>query len=544
MRFALVLDTLRTHRVSAISWALGSAAVMYLMGLAIAQEIKDFPGGARGLEVSVLPATQALRIMRWPAEHLDTLGGYLTYHNVMLVMLFLAIYGAMQGSRAVRRGEDRHALEQILATGWTRAAVIRDRTLGFAVILTGISVGMGLGTAAAMAGGGEPDLAGSLITGMAVGLCALVGYCLGLLVSQLTRTSRISAGISSVILTALYVLTNIWDKLGPFEWVRFLSPFYYADFSRALVPGYGLDVPASLAMVAMSAVLFVLASWAFQRRDYGAALWHRQRARERRAAVPGRGSQRVFGSVTAASLYRGRWGLLAWALGAGSFSALMMLLEPSVIDMWSVFGKYMPGTGGTVGIPIVTVYVGFSGEIVAIVIVAFVIAQAAGWASDLADGRAEAVLATPVSWSRMVWERLLALAIGVACIVGGTVAGLALGAASVGLHLDVGGIWRLLADSVLFGAALGGLAAIVVATFRRGLAVTVLGIVVGASYLQGYLASIFEWPGWVERSSLFIAFGNPYVEWAGSGEALLLLTLAVPGALIAAWIAERTPKVA
>jgi ABC-2 type transport system permease protein len=411
-------------------------------------------------------------------------------------------------------------------------------------MLAGISIGMGLGTAAAMAGGGEPDLAGSLITGMAVGLCALVGYCLGLLVSQLTRTSRVSAGISSVILTSLYVLSNISDKLGALEPLRYISPFYYAKFSRALVPGYGLDVPASLAMVAMSAVLFMLASWAFQRRDYGAALWQRQRARERRQAMPGRGSQRAFGTVTTASLYRGRWGLLAWALGAGSFSALMMLLEPSVIDMWSVFGKYMPGTGGSVGIPIEMVYVGFSGEIVALVIVAYAIAQAAGWASDLADGRAEAVLASPVSWSRLVLERLLALAIGVAFIVGGTVVGLAAGAASVGLHLDAAGVGRLLADGVLFGTALGGLAAIVVAAFRRGAAITVLAVVVSGSYLQGYLAKIFEWPQWVERSSLFIAFGNPYVEWPGTGEVLLLLALAVLGALLAARIAERTPKVA
>lgn len=543
-RFALVADTLRTHRVSATAWVLGGAAVMYMMGLAIAQEFEDFPGGAKALERSVMPSTEALRIMRWPAEHLDTLGGYLTYHNVTLVMLFLAIYGAVQGSRAVRGSEDRHSLEEILATGWTRGAVIRDRTIGFVIMLAVISLGLGLGTAAAMAGGGEPDLGGSLITAMATGLCGLVGYCLGLLVSQLTRTSRVAAGASSVVLTALYVLNNVWEKLGPFEFVRFASPFYYADFSRALVPGYGLDVPASLAMIAMSAMLFALASLAFQRRDYGAALFRLRRTQWRRQAIPGRGSQRVFGSVTAASLFRGRWGLLAWALGAGSFSATMMFLEPGVIDMWSVFGRYMPGTGGEAGVPIETVYIGFSGEIVALVIVGYVIAQAAAWASDLGEGRAEAVLASPVSWSRLVWERLLASAIGTACIVGGTVAGLALGAASVDVTLDASGVWRLLVSGVLFGAALGGLAAVVVAAFRRGLAVTVLAVLMSASYMQGYLAKIFEWPEWVERSSLFIAFGNPYVDWADTGEILLLLALAIPGALIAAAIAERTPKVA
>jgi hypothetical protein len=55
---------------------------------------------------------------------------------------------------------------------------------------------------------------------------------------------------------------------------------------------------------------------------------------------------------------------------------------------------------------------------------------------------------------------------------------------------------------------------------------------------------MFGWPGWVEQSSLFSAFGNPYVAWAELGEIAILLVLAVPGWLAAAAIAERTPKVA
>ena len=84
---------------------------------------------------SVLPAAEAMRPLRWPAERLDTLGGYLTYHNIVLFSLFLSVYAAMQGARALRRVEDRGALEQVLATGWPREAVVRDRVLGFVVAL-------------------------------------------------------------------------------------------------------------------------------------------------------------------------------------------------------------------------------------------------------------------------------------------------------------------------------------------------------------------------------------------------------------------------
>ncbi len=539
-----MIDTVTSRWVTILVWALGGAIVMYVMGAAIGQEFADFPGGPEALGASVTRAAEGLRIMRWPAERLDTLGGYLTYHNVTLLMLGLAIYGAVQGARMVRGGEDHHSLEEILATGWTRWAVIRDRTAGFLIIMVVISLALGLGTAAAMAAGGEPNLSGSLLTMVAVGLCGMVGYSLGLLVSQLTPTARAAAGVSSIVLTTLYVLNNVWEELGWFGAVRFISPFYYANFSRALVPGYGLDLPATVALLVMSVLLVGLAAWAFERRDYGAALWVRRRARARGAALPSLRSQHAFGSAWTAMLFRSRFGLIAWACGAGAFSLLMMALEPAVIDMWSTFSKYMPGTGGGTGVPIETVYVGFSAEVVALVIVAYVIVQAAGWSADLAEGRVEAVLATPVSWSRLVWERLLALLVGVGCVGVGSIAGLAVGAAAVELELDWSGVARLAGDCVLLGAALGGLAAVVVAVFRRGAGVTVLAVLMTVSYLQGYLAKMFDWPAWVERYSLFSAFGTPYVEWPGSGETILLLTLAVGGAVLAAAIAERTPKVA
>src|SRR5665648_1277255 len=65
----------------------------------MAVEMKDFPGGSQALAASISASAEAMRPLRWPAERLDTLGGYLTYHNVILFNLILAIYGAVQGAR-------------------------------------------------------------------------------------------------------------------------------------------------------------------------------------------------------------------------------------------------------------------------------------------------------------------------------------------------------------------------------------------------------------------------------------------------------------
>jgi ABC-2 type transport system permease protein len=149
-----VRDTLRSHRAATGLWVVGGALVMYGMAMAVAKEMREFPGGPAALARSVTPAAEAMRPLRWPAERLDTLGGYLTFHNLTLVTLFLCVYGAVQGSRAIRRSEDQHALEEILSTGWPRGAVLLDRALGFLVTLLAICLGLGLGVAAAMAGGG------------------------------------------------------------------------------------------------------------------------------------------------------------------------------------------------------------------------------------------------------------------------------------------------------------------------------------------------------------------------------------------------------
>ena len=125
---ALVVDTVRAHRWGILAWTVGSAAAMYLIALGFASEVSRFAGGAKAMAASLEVGAQALRLLRWPAERLDTLGGYLTYHNVTLYVLFLSLYATMHGARAVRGPETNGMLEEILATGRSRSDVIRDRT--------------------------------------------------------------------------------------------------------------------------------------------------------------------------------------------------------------------------------------------------------------------------------------------------------------------------------------------------------------------------------------------------------------------------------
>lgn len=525
-----------------VAWVLGGSAAMYVVALSLAEELESFPGGREAFAQSVAASVEAMRILRWPADRLDTLGGYLSYHNVTLFTLLLSLYAAVQGARAIRGGEEQHSLEEILATGRSRAGVLLDRTTGFVVTMLLIAVGLGFGVAASLAAGGEPDTGGALTTMAVSGLCALVAYALGMLLSQLTASSRTAGGLAALAVSVLYVLTNVWEDLGPFGAVRFVSPFHYANASRTLVPGHGFDVAATLGLAAMTAVLLGLATWAFVRRDYAAALWTRPRHVE--TARPARVQRVMLRSTWSETLLRKRVGLFAWSLGTAAYAALLALMTPGVMDVWEAFESWASIGGGGAGISPEAQYLSLLGEIVTLVVAAYVVTQAAGWVADLEQGRVEVLLAAPVSWSRLVWERLLAVTLGVCAITAGALGGLWIAAAAVDVGVDAAGLARTALDCLLLGLAIGSVAALVVAVFRAGAAVTVLAVFLGASYLLGILVPLLDWPEWVSRLSVFGAFGHPYLEWPPWSGTALLLTLAVPGGLVAAALAERTPKVA
>jgi ABC-2 type transport system permease protein len=514
---------------------------MVAIAAGFATEVARFAGGAKAMADSMRPGVEAMRLLRWPAERLDTLGGYLTYHNVTLFTLALTVYAAVQGAHAVRGAEAKGVPAEILAAGRSRSGVLVDRAAGFVLTLTLISTGLGAGLAVAMAVGGEPDLGGSVVTGYAVGLCALVGYALGVLVSQLTPSPRAGTGVAALALTGLYLLTNVWQDLGPLGVVRFVSPFYYANFSRPLVPGHGLHLPASLGLAAASAVLLAAAALAYRRRDYGAGLLTRSHARATRVRPVQRPALRAVWSAT---LLRQRWSLLTWSVSAAVTLALMGWLEPTVADMWDEFQYTQRIVGADPSLSVADQYLAFAGQLAIPIVTAYVITQAAGWVTDLRQGRVELLLAAPMSWPRLVAQRLLAALAGATTITAAAVAGLSAAAIAVGAGVDPVGLTRLAAVTLLLAAALSAIAALVVAWLRNTAAVSTLAVFVGASYLLIYLVPLFDWPDWVLRTSVFGAYGNPYLQlpaWTGLA---LLAAMTVLGGLAAAAIAHRSPKVA
>jgi ABC-2 type transport system permease protein len=536
----LIADTVQMRWRGAVIWVLGGSAAMYFMALALRSEMARFEGGREGLAASVQAGAEAMRLLRWPAERLDTLGGYLTYHNLTLFAYFLSLYAVVQASRAIRGAETSQALEPVLATGRTRAGVLLARATGFALVLLAISIGLGLGIAVAMAAGGEPNLAGSLLTSLAMGVCAFVAYALGAAISQLIGTARSAAGVGAFIVTVLYLLTNVWDRIGSVGVIRFVSPFYYFGQSRALVPGHGFGVLAVAVSLGMAVALLAVAAWAFERRDVGAPLWVR---RARHVAPTTRVQRPALRALWSATVVRERTSLLVWCASVAVWMGLMAWLEPNVIDVWNKFDFARNLTAIDPRFSPSDHYLSFAAEILAPIVAALVVTRAAGWVADLQQGRVEIVLSAPLSWAGLVGQRLAALLAEAAVVVTGGITGLVIGALVVGADLYGLGLVRLAAMIYLLAAGLGALAALLVAWLRTAVAVTALSVCLGASYLFVLLVQLFGWPDWLTRVSIFGAVGHPYLQGPPVEGLVFLSALAVVGTTLAAVMAQRSAKV-
>ncbi|MDF2143632.1 hypothetical protein [Knoellia sp. p5-6-4] len=123
------------------------------------------------------------------------------------------------------------------------------------------------------------------------------------------------------MLTVLYVGTNVSDQIGAPGALRFVSPFHCVNASRALVPELEADPLALVTLAAASLALLALAAWAFERRDYGAALWHRRPVAV--ATTPPRVQRRALHPRWSAAPLRERVGPVVWgqALGLRRHSA-------------------------------------------------------------------------------------------------------------------------------------------------------------------------------------------------------------------------------
>src|SRR5262249_52944644 len=150
-------------------------------------------------------------------------------------------------SRMLRGEEDRGSLDVLLSMPESRARIALEKLAAMwtALLLIGFITGV-----TAYLGGqafkGEFSLVDALLFGLNLSLiCAVFGG-LALLISQFTHERGPAAGISGALLLVFIVLDMVHRVIPDTEWISRLSPIYYYNLSKPLIPSYGTSVEGFL----------------------------------------------------------------------------------------------------------------------------------------------------------------------------------------------------------------------------------------------------------------------------------------------------------
>jgi ABC-2 type transport system permease protein len=199
-----------------------------------------------------------------------------------------------------------------------------------------------------------------------------------------------------------------------------------------------------------------------------------------------------------------RRSLVGWSLGVLGIVAMYVSLWPTIKDQATDFQKlienYPEALKSIFGIEEITTPAGYlNTELFSFMAPLIFIAFAIGMATDATAGEEEAktidlLMANPVTRTRVVTEKFVALMAGLGVVGGVLAVSLLLGGWLVGLGIGVGRVMAAVVDQFLLGVSFGSIAlAIACVTGRRGLSRGVASAVAVAAFLVSTLAPLADW---------------------------------------------------
>ena len=256
-------------------------------------------------------------------------------------------------------------------------------------------------------------------------------------------------------------------------------------------------------------------------------------------------------TVYTKALYDQRRGLLGWSVGIAVMTALFVLIYPMVRDMpdLEIFLEQYPDVMGELfNIEAMTTGPGFlNAELFSLLGPALFLIYGIGRGARAVAGEEEAgtlevLLATPISRTRMLAEKALALLTGIAVL--GLVLFVTMIAFGplVDLGLSIRYAAAAAASMTLLGAEFGLLAlAVGAVTGRRGPAITVAGVAAVASYLLFALGALVEEiEPWRFLSPFQHAIGtDPILNGISAGYALAMVAVGVVAIVLGSPLLER-----
>ncbi|MCQ6271083.1 polyketide antibiotic transporter [Pseudarthrobacter sp. R1] len=522
MRAVLRLALLEARRDRGIlaAWILGIAGLGYAAATAVTTQ---FAGdNERAALISVAAASPAFLFLRGLPDGISS-GAVTFFQGYSFTAVLAGLMSVFLVVRHTRGDEDQGRFELVGSTRVTRVTSL------YATLLFGTFANMVLAlvAAAGFIRAGLP-VAGSFLAGSAVGAVGMFFMAAAALVAQVMPSARSANGTAAALVGGAYLVRGIGDALGtadpsllhvaaawpslfsPIGWGQRIRPFTEADTLPLLVIGAGTVVLAGAAVALRNG------------RDLGAGYIAADESGPERA---GSGLASMLG--LAWRLQRGS--LAGWCFTAAALGAVAGGLGPVVGDalegnpsVAELLSRIVPGDAGLTDL-FTTAMLGIAG----------ILAAAAGIEAVLrlraeeTEGRAELLLAAPVS--RMRW---LGGTLAVAVISTTAVAAAAGASAAVVVTLaQAGGS----SPGMVFAAALAHIPAALVFP-----AVTVLVFALAprwssavgwgalaAALVLGQFGELLGLPGWLQDLSPFRHSSAMPVEAFHPEGALVMAAVAI-----------------
>ena len=543
---SIYLKTLREFRIAILGCGVGMGLLIYVVLAAVPSLIAT--PAARASVVS-LGGTFA-----WIAEPiaLDTPGGYVTW-KYGLTILLIAIWSLLAGSRLLRGEEERGSLDALLSLPRGRVRVVLEKLAAVWTALLGIGLLIAL---LAFAGGktasADFGLGDALLFGLNVALICGVFGSIALLLSQFTQERGTASGLTGGLLLVFIVLDMAHRVIPNTEWLSRLSPVYYYNLSKPLVPAssygvpnssYGTNPRAMLVLLALCILLSGAAIWLFARRDVGGVVAVPRFLRlPERAARPERALPVNAWSLR--SVYTRSLGMIVvpacwWTLVIAGFAAWTVVIVKQIeTQMASLYASspllkdVITRVGGG-DISTNATLLSFLFVFLPLLLMAFAATQANRWSADEEDGRLELVLSTPQPRLRVLLGRFAALTT-VTIIIGMlTLAATAVASVATGLKLDGGNLAAATLSIIPLGLLVAAIGYLFSGWLRTAVDTGLLSFLLVIWFFISFIGPGLNWPDATLRLSAFYYYGTPLLHGLPLLDTLGVLAVTVAALAVA-----------
>jgi ABC-2 type transport system permease protein len=511
---SIFLKTLRDYRVAILGWGIGMGLVVVSPMVSVAALVTT---PQEREQLVSLAATFA-----WNADTVavDTIGGYATF-KIGIFIFLIAGWPLLAASRMLRGEEDRGSLDVLLSLPRPRLRVALEKLAAMwtALLAMGVLIGL-LAFAGGKKFGADFGLGDGLLFGLNLALiCAVIGA-VALLISQFTQERGPAAGWTAGLLLIFIVLDMVHRVVPNTEWISRLSPIYYYNLSKPLVPSYGTNAGGMLVQLALAVLLSGAAVWLFQRRDVGGTVplprWLQLPERPANRALP-------VGDWSLRSVYTRSLAMIAtptfwWTLGIAGWAVwvvfVVQLIEVRLTNLLSgspAMVNLLKNLGGGD----VSINAGFLSAMfifLPLFLMAFAVTQVSSWSADEQDGRLELVLTSPQPRLQVVLGRFAALATATVVISLITLLASVVAAAAAGLKLDMGNLAAATLGMIPLGLLVAAIGYLASGWLRSAADTGLLSFLLAAWFFVSFIGPELKLPDATLRLSAFYYYGTPLLH--------------------------------